>query len=94
MYVKLVRISNEKNIVEPMPYTTVIFKVTQNENSWAADDLICFISDFCLIWKQSFEQKHWYLCPLFDESYSSTGFENGGWKCLFSDITSSHSLRN
>jgi len=54
-----------KTIVEPMPYTTAILKVTQNENSWAADDLICFISDFHFIRKQSFEQKHRYLCPLF-----------------------------
>jgi hypothetical protein len=41
-----------------MPYTTAILKVTQNENSWVADDLIGFISDFRVIRKQGFEQKH------------------------------------
>jgi len=49
-----------------MLYTTVILKVTQNDNSWAADDLIRFIPDFRFIRKQGFEQKHWYLCSLFD----------------------------
>jgi hypothetical protein len=58
MYIKLICISNEKKIVEPIPYTAVILKVTQNENSGTADDLIRFISDFRFIRKQSFEQKH------------------------------------
>jgi hypothetical protein len=58
MCVKLVCNSNEEKNVEPMLYTTVILKVTQNENSWAEDDLICFVSDFRVIRKQDFEQKH------------------------------------
>ena len=41
-----------------MLYTMVILKVMQSENSWTAAYLMCFISDFHVIKKQGFEQKH------------------------------------